>query len=111
MWGVDWEAAWVTAQALQKDDNPLVEGEVVRHPSDGRNYSLDELQLFTAICHLLPQEGDPNFVQEFPIVELVRPQHINYAMLMCSNNTVINGDLATTEEVGNKIIEILKGLK
>lgn len=111
MWGVDYEAAWASAIALQADDNAIEVGEVVRHSSDARRYLLRQVVNCLATCTLEPGEGDPNFTREFPYDELVRPQHINHASLLHSNNTIIDGDSMSADQIGNKIIEILRGLK
>lgn len=110
MWGVDHDAAWASALALQADDKKIEIGEVVRHQSDARRYLLRHIICTFAHCSLEPGEGDVNFVRVFPYDELVRPQHINYASLLHSNNTLLDGDSMSTAQIGNKIIEILRGL-
>lgn len=111
MWGVDYEAAWASALALQAEDKAIEVGEVVRHSSDARIYLLRQVMDCLATCTLQPSEGDPNFTRMFPYDELVRPQHINYASLLHSNNTIIDGDSLNTDQIGNKIIDILRGLE
>lgn len=111
MWGVDFEAAWSSARALQADDSPIQVGERVRHCDDGRTYLLRQIVNLIATCTLEPGEGDPEFSRDFPFDELVRPQHINLASLLHSNNTVLDGDSLRTDQIGDKIIEILRNLK
>lgn len=101
MYGVDSDAAWASAHAMQGSDTPISPGEVVRHQSDGRSYVLEGiLPNLLALCRLLPSEGDPNFTREFPYTELVRLQHINLAEMMHSRGTVILGNNLTGQEIG-----------
>jgi hypothetical protein len=62
----------------------------------------------SAICSLLPSEGDPNFSRCFPYNELVRVQHINLAEFLHRKGTVVLGDDLTGTEVAEQIMKMLK---
>ena len=112
MWGVDHDAAWASAHAMQVADNPIVPGEKVRHESDGRVYTLEGiLPSLLALCRLLPSEGDPNFTREFPYDELVRPAHINLAEILHRKGTVILGDNLSGREIADAITMFIKNVR